>query len=252
MTSPVHAGGRARCVASVAPRMGTAVPAEHDAETSRPGAPSEPPARSGTWLTVGVAMVAAAALSLPRLGSRTMWLDEVYTVGATSELLDTWRRTGGTQALYYLLVWPVAQVSTDPWAMRLPSVLFALAALGVVYEIGRRIWDVRVGVLATGGLALSWGLARYSMEARSYTLALLLVSLSGLALVALVQGGDPDAAGRGLYQSGEIHRLRGDLAEAEADYRAASQKGREPQPGLALLRFAQGDGAAAAGAVCGG
>jgi mannosyltransferase len=176
--------------------MGTAAPAEHDAEASRPGARPESAARGGTWLSVGVAMVAAAALALPRLGSRTMWLDEVYTVGATSELLDTWRRTGGTQALYYLLVWPVAQVSTDPWAMRLPSALFALAALGVVYEAGRRIWDARVGVLATGGLALSWGLARYSMEARSYTLALLLVSLSWLALVALVQGGDPDERGR--------------------------------------------------------
>lgn len=60
---------------------------------------------------------------------------------------------------------------------------------------------------------------------------------------------DPDAAGRGLYQSGEIHRLRGDLAEAEAAYRAASQKGREPQPGLALMRLAQGDRDAAVAAI---
>ena len=48
-----------------------------------------------------------------------------------------------------------------------------------------------------------------------------------------------------LYQQGEIHRLRGDFAEAEDAYRAASERGFEPQPGLALLRLAQGrtDGA---------
>ena len=43
------------------------------------------------------------------------------------------------------------------------------------------------------------------------------------------------------YQQGELHRLRGELAEAERAYRAASRAGREPAPGLALLRLAEGD-----------
>jgi ATP/maltotriose-dependent transcriptional regulator MalT len=38
----------------------------------------------------------------------------------------------------------------------------------------------------------------------------------------------------------ELHRLRGEFAEAEVAYRNASTWGREPQPGLAQLRFAQG------------
>ena len=38
----------------------------------------------------------------------------------------------------------------------------------------------------------------------------------------------------------EMHRLRGEFAAAEADYRRASRFGCEPQPGLALLRLAQG------------
>jgi ATP/maltotriose-dependent transcriptional regulator MalT len=52
-----------------------------------------------------------------------------------------------------------------------------------------------------------------------------------------------------LYLQGEIRRLRGDLAQAEHAYREASRLGREPQPGLALLRLAQGRGAAAAAAM---
>lgn len=55
--------------------------------------------------------------------------------------------------------------------------------------------------------------------------------------------------GIALYQQGEVHRLRGESAEAEEAYRAASRSGRAPQPGLALLRLAQGDGDAAAAAI---
>lgn len=48
------------------------------------------------------------------------------------------------------------------------------------------------------------------------------------------------AVGVAFYQEAELHRLRGEFAEAEEDYRRASQVGRTPQPGLALLRLAQG------------
>ncbi len=54
------------------------------------------------------------------------------------------------------------------------------------------------------------------------------------------------AAGRAHYQLGELHRLRGELSEADAAFRAASALGRQPQPGCALLRLAQGHAEAAA------
>ncbi len=57
-----------------------------------------------------------------------------------------------------------------------------------------------------------------------------------------------EAAGRAHYRQGEIHRLRGEFELAEAAYREASRSGFEPQPGLALLRLAQGDADAAASA----
>ena len=46
--------------------------------------------------------------------------------------------------------------------------------------------------------------------------------------------------GAALYQQAEIHRLCGDFQKAEEAYRAASERGCEPYPGLALLRLAQG------------
>jgi DNA-binding CsgD family transcriptional regulator len=57
------------------------------------------------------------------------------------------------------------------------------------------------------------------------------------------------AAGMAFYQLAELHRLRGEFAEAEEAYRRASQLGREPQPGLAQLRLAQGQVDAAAAAI---
>lgn len=54
------------------------------------------------------------------------------------------------------------------------------------------------------------------------------------------------AVGLALYEQGELHRLRGEFAEAEAMYREASHWSRKPRPGLALLRLAQGQVDAAA------
>lgn len=49
---------------------------------------------------------------------------------------------------------------------------------------------------------------------------------------------DP-AVGAAYYQIGELQRLRGNYAEAEASYRDASQHGHNPEPGMALLSSAQ-------------
>ena len=57
------------------------------------------------------------------------------------------------------------------------------------------------------------------------------------------------AAGAAFYRLAELHRLRGDLGEAEAAYANASARGREPQPGLALLRVAQGQTSVAVASI---
>jgi DNA-binding CsgD family transcriptional regulator len=57
------------------------------------------------------------------------------------------------------------------------------------------------------------------------------------------------AAGKARYLQGEVYRLRGEFTEAEEAYGKASLLGLEPQPGLALLRLAQGNADAAAAAI---
>jgi DNA-binding CsgD family transcriptional regulator len=49
-----------------------------------------------------------------------------------------------------------------------------------------------------------------------------------------------DVLGSAYYELAEIQRLRGEFADAEESYRRASAAGRDPLPGVALLRLAQG------------
>ncbi|HEX8771505.1 MAG TPA: hypothetical protein VF711_12125 [Acidimicrobiales bacterium] len=55
--------------------------------------------------------------------------------------------------------------------------------------------------------------------------------------------------GAAVYLRAELHRLRGEFNNAENAYREANEHGRNPQPGLALLRLAQRNTDAAAAAI---
>jgi DNA-binding CsgD family transcriptional regulator len=70
-----------------------------------------------------------------------------------------------------------------------------------------------------------------------------------LAAVRYREAGSPPAAALSAYEAGEVLRLRGEHAAAEAAYERAADAGFEPQPGLALLWLAKGDRTAAVAAI---
>ena len=69
------------------------------------------------------------------------------------------------------------------------------------------------------------------------------------ALERFSQPPDQPAAGMAFYHQGELHRLQGEFAKAEEAYLGASLRGREPVPGLAQLRLAQGQTDSAKAAI---
>jgi DNA-binding NarL/FixJ family response regulator len=69
------------------------------------------------------------------------------------------------------------------------------------------------------------------------------------AAARCMEGENPAGAGEAAYREGEINRLLGNVAAAEGAFREASRHGREPQPGLALLRLEQGNTGAAQAAI---
>jgi DNA-binding NarL/FixJ family response regulator len=65
----------------------------------------------------------------------------------------------------------------------------------------------------------------------------------------LAQGADSWATGGAFYRQAEVYRVLGDFTAAEDAYQQASRWGHQPQPGLALLRLAQGRTDAAASGI---
>jgi DNA-binding CsgD family transcriptional regulator len=75
------------------------------------------------------------------------------------------------------------------------------------------------------------------------------IAQASLAQARLAQPFRHLAYGAALYQRGELHRLLGEFEQAEGCYREASAAGRDPQPGLALLRLREGRSDDAAQAI---
>ena len=65
----------------------------------------------------------------------------------------------------------------------------------------------------------------------------------------LAPASNPPATGEAFYRQAELYRLKGKYSKAEKAYRQANECGRNPQPGLALLRLVQGKADAAKTAI---
>ena len=136
----------------------------------------------------GAAIVVAA--SLPELG-RSLWIDEAFTYSVasapTAEFVDLVPFNGGNMALYYGAIHLWSRAVDADWLLRLPSLVFAVAAVPVFALLARRLVGHTTGLLATALLALNGSVVFASQELRSYSLALLLVIAAWLALDRAVE-----------------------------------------------------------------
>lgn len=185
-------------------------------------------------------MALLAGLAAWGLGARSFWIDEGISAGATNELIATWKGTGGTMALYYAVLTPWSWISMHAAWLRVPSLLFAVAAMPVVHGVARRAFDRRVAAVATFCTAGSWLVVRYAQEARSYSLVLLLTSVAWLALVRAVQATD-EAERTRWWRIFAVATVLAPLAHGLAILQFAAQAGwlalgPDPKPWLHRLR----------------
>src|SRR5207245_3856486 len=145
------------------------------------------PMRSCSTLELGVlALIAAvsAILCFHSLAAKPFWFDEGVSVAIarldwSNFVRILWRREAN-MSLYYLLFHFWLHLGKSEFFVRTLSVVFALATIPVLYLLGRRLFDSRVGLVAAALLAVNAYFVRYSQEARSYTLMLFLCMLSSL------------------------------------------------------------------------
>lgn len=132
--------------------------------------------------------MAVTVLALIGLDAKDAWMDEACSVAATVQLREILVRTSGTMASYYLLLNGWIRIDDSLWWLRFLSVLFGVGAVVVTGVFATRLRGSAVGRWAALFLGVSWMLVRYSQEARSFTMVLVVVGLSWLALDHLVQG----------------------------------------------------------------
>lgn len=166
-------------------------PASEDPSTTDAGPPPRPPWPVAPRTVAVLATILAGALALFRLGHKSYWLDEGYSLGhAGLGWGDFWevlvqREPNG--ALHAVLLWGWLRLGDAEWWARLPSAAFAVATVPLLYLLLRRLFDDRVGAVGAVLLALNGFSLRFAQEARTYSLLMLVTTASVLLFVAYVQ-----------------------------------------------------------------
>src|SRR5690348_16489899 len=145
------------------------------ARTDPSAANSEPVAKF-YWALLLVVLAIAALLRSLHLGDKSFWMDEgvsfaINHLSWIDFLKISWRRELN-MAPYYLLLRLWMKLGTSETFLRALSVTFSVAAVAVIYFLGRHLFGMRAGFVAVLLAALHAFLIRYSQEARSYSLVI--------------------------------------------------------------------------------
>ena len=141
--------------------------------------------QTALWLIL--LSLAAALLRLLDIGRRSFWADEAFSITLAQLPWAQFRQivlhNEANMALYYLLLRVWTQISDAPGYVRGLSLLAAVATVPVIYFAGRTLFSRRAGLIAAVLLTVNVFHIRYSREARSYSLVVLLVTCSCLLFV---------------------------------------------------------------------
>jgi 4-amino-4-deoxy-L-arabinose transferase-like glycosyltransferase len=150
------------------------------------------------WAGVAAVTVAAIALRFPYLGNQSLWYDETFTrsIAAAPSLDSLWFRvklTEGTPPLYYVVTWAWAKafgIGSDA-SLRATAGSAGAACAPVAFAALRRFAGDGAALAAAAIVAVSPMLGWYALDARSYSLLVLLALLSLWALSLLLEEPTP-------------------------------------------------------------
>src|SRR5882762_4682531 len=155
-------------------------------------------------LTLALLAAVATVLRFLFLTRKPFWFDEAFSVEIARLSwhdfvhLLWWREAN--MSLYYVLLrgWLSVHLNPgfSPFYIRSFSVLASLATLPAIFWLGSKLFDRRVGLIAVALLSCNAYSIRYAQEARSYSLFVLLATLSSAFFVACLREREPSAGSR--------------------------------------------------------
>lgn len=140
-----------------------------------------------------VALGLALTSSLWRITRLSLWIDEAFSLGATNQLVPTIRNTGGTMALYYVLLdgW-TAVLGSSVLALRSLSVVFVLALILVLWRLVHRLLPPTEADLTLVVVALMPAVLHLAQNTRAYALVLVVTAGCWLCLTHAVDADSRD------------------------------------------------------------
>lgn len=128
--------------------------------------------------------VVGAGLRLYALGARSLWVDEAlrYTLATISWprfffvlwSFEPW------MPFYHILLRLWVHVGDSELLLRLPSAVFGIATIPVLYALGKQLFDRKIGEIAAILIALHTIHIDYSQQAVAYSMMILFCALSSL------------------------------------------------------------------------
>ena len=146
----------------------------------------------------GVALTAAFVATLLALrlhAGSALWLDEAQSVDIArlpvAAMFEALRQDGAPPVYYLLLHGWIDVVGTGAGAVRALSTVFSLAALPLVYVLGRRLGGRSAAWSCPVVLVASPFAVRYATECRMYSLVILMVLAGAWALLRAAERPTP-------------------------------------------------------------
>lgn len=136
-------------------------------------------------------------LRLWGLASKSLWIDETFSIGMATQswpsFLHTIVAVQPNMELFYLLIKVLVTLTPIAWQQgeffwRLLPALAGAATIPATFALARRLFPTRVALGAAALVAVNEFMVEYSQQARGYTLFVLLLTLSYLALARWLAG----------------------------------------------------------------
>lgn len=145
--------------------------------------------RAAPYLGPGLGFV----LGLVALGRASLDVDEAATIaavrGSFSSVVERAFEEDPARIGYLAAAQPVASWNDGELWMRLPSVVALVVAAAAIYRLGRRLFDPRVGAVASVVLATSVGVLTIARSVGSLSLALAAMLVSTALFARAVERG---------------------------------------------------------------
>jgi mannosyltransferase len=153
--------------------------------------PASPPSNPASLILL-LLTIGGAWLRLSHLGAKSLWLDEGATVALARASWQHfafvwWHGEANLQTIYFLLMRGWIHVGSSEALVRLPSALFGIASIPLMYVVGRKFTGVMPSLVAVALVSFSPSAVYYSQEARSYSLGILVVLLSTYLFLRAVE-----------------------------------------------------------------